>query len=165
MKSFFIISIVFLMAGAFAPAFFVKQVSAQPVSLVTRNENLIIKKDGWQIPDISNLKIEGKRAKLKRYKDNPRIYRTSYETNDFEMLYMNFDGTADIDRKVIIHNLETFDINKKIFCYRMQACLGVVAVIFYKTYYDLDGDGIFETWDIDDSITKSLIIPNWAVKK
>ncbi len=39
-----------------------------------------------------------------------------------------------------------------------------VTVLYYLTYYDLDGDGKFETWDIRDNSLKPLSMPLWVQK-
>jgi hypothetical protein len=40
---------------------------------------------------------------------------------------------------------------------------GVNALI-YHTYYDMDGDGRFEGWDIKDQTIKPLRMPRWIKK-
>lgn len=155
----------FLMAGAIAPAFFIYPVSAQILRNITQNGDIITNSEGWKLPDISKLTIENKRTKFRQNKNSPKIYETTYETNDFEFPDIDFDGNIKFDRKIVIHELTVFDINKRVFCYRMLACATEVGVVWYITYYDLNGDDIFESWDIAQDLRKPLIIPQWAVKK
>ena len=157
------------MTGIIALAFSINQVSAQSAPLVTKNGNIITKQDGWLIPDISDLKLQFSRSKFKQGKQ--KLYVTGYEPDDFELSKMNLDGTADSERKIRVYSLKVYDINKRVFCYRMMLYdvplkgEAGVGVLWYTTYYDLDGDGKFESWDVSDSTLKPLIIPQWAVKK
>jgi hypothetical protein len=157
------------MTGVIAPSFSINQISAQTASLATRSGNIITKPDGWLIPDISKLKLQFSRSKFKQGKQ--KLYVTGYEPDDFELPKMNLDGTADSERKVWVNSLRVYDIDKRVFCYRMalydvplkgEAGIGV---LWRATYYDLDGDGKFESLDIEDLPTKPLIMPQWAIKR
>lgn len=81
---------------------------------------------------------------------------------------MNYDGTPDGLRKIMLQSdIDAYDINKRVFCYRTLAWNvplegeAGVSVVIYHTYYDLDGDGIFESWDVEDLLQKPLKMPQW----
>jgi hypothetical protein len=161
------------MVGVIAPAFSIKQVSAQIAPVATRNGDIVTKPDGWPIPDVSKLKVQFGRKKFKQ--GGQKIYNTGYETiyksDDVLLPKMNFDGTTDPERKVKIYSLVVYDIDKRVFCYRMlfydvplkgEAGVGVLVI---TTYYDLDGDGKFESFDVTDEPMKPLLLPQWVIKK
>ncbi|MEP7075866.1 MAG: hypothetical protein ABI878_08645 [Acidobacteriota bacterium] len=134
---------------------------------VTRDGNLITNSDGWPIPDISSLKTVSRRSKLRSEQAKANVYVTVYDPGGIEMPRMDLDGTKNSARKVRVEKLSVYDLDTRPFCYRMlywdvpsQGAAGLTVVIFH-TYYDLDGDGKFETWDLaDKGSIQPLIIPN-----
>jgi hypothetical protein len=131
------------------------------------NEGIIINPSGWLVPDISKLKKTEPRFKWKSESHSVNIYATDYETGGLELPVMNTDGSIDPINKVAVRHLTVFDIDNRAFCYRMlfwyipPKGLQGVGVVFYHTYYDMDGDGKFESWDTKNNPAKSLKMPKW----
>lgn len=163
----FIIANIIIWICVIAPAFSIAQTSAQTTPLVTRNGNIVTKPDGWLIPDVSKFKVE---FRNKFMQDGQKTYQTSYDTKFIEIPRMYKDGTVDSQRKDMVYTLISYDIDKRVFCYRMRVSeLPLegeqgVGVLWDKIYYDLDGDGKFESWDTAAVIRSPLIIPQWAIK-
>lgn len=167
MKLVFIIAAVILITATLIPVR--AQIAAPP--LVVRNGDIITNPDGWEIPDTAKLKVESSRRKFSKFKSgkkNLKVHVTRYDTEDIELSKVNFDGSIDAKRKFFVFNLWAYDVNKRVFCYRLlvgniplpgEAGVGVV---WYMTYYDLDGDGKFESWDKDGvEMRYTPKIPEW----
>ena len=135
-----------------------------------RDGDLIIKPDGWPIPDVSKLQISQRRSKWKVAKSPVDVYYTGYKTDYMHIPKIGDDGIADPVREWSIYELNEYDIGNRKFCYRMKVWdvplpnESGVGVVYYITYYDLDGDGKFEGWDITDELFKPLRMPQWVNK-
>ncbi|MDQ4120757.1 MAG: hypothetical protein M3209_04850 [Acidobacteriota bacterium] len=135
--------------------------------LTVREGDIITKPDGWQLPDVTKLK-KPERYKDKRFDYGVDVYRNVYETNRLELPLVGYDGKPDAVRKVAVTDLIVYDIKKRPFCYQvvlwnvpLEGEVGV-GVVITQFYYDMDGDGRFESWDIASGLNKPLRIPQWA---
>jgi hypothetical protein len=132
---------------------------------VQRAGDSIIKNDGWKLPDISQLKKNGRR----RVEQTPNVYLTAYDMSEPVTTFKNqFDGTVSEKDEIRIRQLFVYDIDGRQFCYRMlysdvsKPGESGVGLSIYYSFYDLDGDGKFETWALDDRIGKPLKMPSWV---
>jgi hypothetical protein len=137
---------------------------------VYRDGELIVKRDGWEVPDVSSLRVS-QRGVWRTTETAAPVNHTMYElAGELLMPKKNFDGTVDPVRKVRVNSLIVFDIGGRRFCYRMLVWdvpapgESGVGVVFYQTFYDLDGDGKFESWDVSDTLSKPLKMPHWSQK-
>jgi hypothetical protein len=138
---------------------------------VIRKGDLLVKQGGWPLPDVTKCKNKGERSRSKfpwkETKARKDLFFTLYTDCEFDVPLMNKDGKADPIRKVRIYNIRVYDIQGREFCYTFQynhvSLPGETLAPFrYKVaYYDLDGDGKFESWDTMHEITKPPIMPEW----
>jgi hypothetical protein len=141
-------------------------VTNTPKSEVQRVGDSIIKNDGWKLPDISQLKKDERRQRVEQ---TPNVYLTVYETGERFITFKNqFDGTVSERDEIRIGQLFVYGIDGRRFCYRMlysdvpKSGESAVGLSIYYSFYDLDGDGKFETWALNDSIGKPLKMPSWV---
>jgi hypothetical protein len=132
---------------------------------VQRVGDSIIKNDGWKLPDISQFKEDGRR----RVEQKPNVRLTAYDTSKpVTTLKNQYDGTVSEKDEIRIRQLFVYDIDGRRFCYRMlysdvpKPGESAVGLSIYYSFYDLDGDGKFETWALDDTIGKPLKMPSWV---
>ena len=170
MKVAFIIASVILVVGAITTTYFIARPRFHPSSaqqqtfelqttphtekekpFALRKSEVITKPDGWKLPDISKLKILSPRRKEEAFDYGIEVYSTGYKTNHLQLPAASGNGTADPVMRVTVKELTVYDINDRTFCYKMlvwhippKGYQGVGANI-YQFYYDLDGDGKFET--------------------
>ena len=143
-------------------------VSKPPQPSIFRDGDLITKPAGWPIPDVSKLQILRQRSRWGIGEYPVAVYYTGYKTDYMHIPKVGHDGIVDSVREWSVYELSEYDIGNRKFCYRMLVWdvpleneAGVNAV-YYITYYDLDGDGKFEGWDVTDSLSKPLRMPQWV---
>jgi hypothetical protein len=125
-----------------------------PSPSVTRDGDLLVNEEGWPLPDVTQCKRKGERTNV-TYPWNARkdIFAITYNPCEIQAPYINTDGRADPIKRVNIKNVSVYDIEGREFCYRTllinvpQPGEAWIGVVFYQTYYDLDGDGKYEAWD------------------
>ena len=156
-----LLSLILFSAAAFS---FAQTASTE----VSKNGGWLTNSKGWVLPDLSKLKVE-KRQRFRSVKNTPRkIYITRYDTKDLVVFVNNADGTPNATDRIMIYSLYVYDANRRSFCYRMKYSMlpkpgeAGVGVLFDYTFYDLDGDGKFESWYLDDTSLAPLKIPDWV---
>lgn len=123
--------------------------------------HLVFKEDGWEIPDLTKCKIIEKNIKQKFESPKP-VFRNVYIPISDELLVTTRLG------EMRVTNIHEFIIEERKFCYILVVTYPLskdpnvynVGVSTNFTYYDLDGDSIFETSDNRFSYIP-LLMPKW----
>ncbi len=106
--------------------------------------SLKINEEGWELPDLSKCEMTEKQVKQKINSPKP-VFSNYYRPKVKDLLFTTSLG------EMRVLGVREFEIEKRKFCYVIYVThpLGsrVAGVSTWLTYYDLDGDGKYETKD------------------
>ena len=156
----------------------IQQINSSGKSETFINEN------GWEIPNLSSSKISSFNPKLK-VKDigNVTVNMKEYEPSINIITDEPFASINQSLGQIKYRTIHEYSINNHIFCYKIQANRVTVdektgsitqssGSLFFFSYYDENGDGIFETLVLDEVGPSGFSIfsdpphiPKWVLQK
>jgi hypothetical protein len=134
----------------------------------------IIKKDGWTIPGLKQSEIKKPRHSNDSV-SGQKIFFTVLEPKqdvitEFAPDTLQQKAPLLLNKKWLVDSITQYDINNRIFCYKVFLSIvdtnvsGEVNTRYGAStaivYYDEDGDGKFETLDLEDNLARPRI-PQW----
>jgi hypothetical protein len=143
-----------------------------------QNKSRIIKNEGWQIPEIQNLKMNKPTFKDMK-SDNGKSFtvKTTYFSPESDIFY-TVDGfsknSTRLFGKLKLYGVKEFSLSGKTFLYEVTA--GQVMSnngenynsnhggLYQYILLDNNGDGKFETLIDDYTLTSDVLIPKWATE-
>ena len=140
-------------------------------------EYIRVRKEGWAIPDLAQCKVDSPRRKNESdKKELKKVYLTWYEPKEeisvIEHPLGGMPCPSEKAKKLRIRNIAVYDVGKRRFCVTVWTtrvpCVGESALLSVSpiSYYDEDGDGVFETLDASESaIDSPSHIPKWVTAK
>ena len=141
----------------------------------------VIKKEGWKIPGLAQSRIAGYRRAFAAHGEAPvQIYVTAFKpireiVVNTSLYSFPEDGETLVIRQlpISIRSIVRYEVGGKAFCYSIQ---GVEALYNKRTdtggyggeygflYYDNDGDGKFESFEIGGHILPfTPKVPTWVL--
>lgn len=142
----------------------------------------LIKEDGWEIPGLAKSKIMLPRRAFQDYSEKPvsQLYVTEFKpigkaVAAIPIYFIRKDGEEIVTRQqqITVKSIEKYDVNKKAFCFIVSGIgishdkktgQGGYAGGFSFVYYDNDGDGKFETYELAADTTPPFVphVPEWV---
>jgi hypothetical protein len=140
----------------------------------------VIKEGGWEIPGLAQSEIVDQRHSFKGYSEKPvpQLYVIAFKPSRKvivalpQYFFRNDEEMVVRENQIEVRSIEQFDVNKKVFCYVVGGLIVIsnkitgesgYAGIFIAVYYDNDGDGKFEAYDLR-GVPAPFIpkIPKWV---
>lgn len=160
--------------------------TAQPPE-IQRSEDgqTYVRKDGWPIPSFGEAEREEVETFIPTAEGRTvKVYRTSIKVHSFLLFTGNPLHFIGIGRKdILIQAVKEYRTSAGIFCYKFLVndadvdentgkLLPTRHILYPYSYYDEDGDGIFESLVISEKKDRfghegfygEPHLPNWAVK-
>jgi hypothetical protein len=169
-----------LLAGIIAKVTYGRFTATQSVH--QPNIKRVVKEQGWEIIGLKQSSVVEPRHIFEGYGEKPaQIYATAFRPNQEVVtevpLYRLLEGgevLAIKEQSISIRSIVRYDVHEKVFCYFVR---GVGAFYDKKSgyggyggeygflYYDNDGDGKFENFEIGGHIPPFVPqVPEWVLK-
>jgi len=154
---------------------------APTLDVISTDTARVVNESGWEIPGLAGAQVSHPRKRYHRPPDD--LFITGLTPPDRNSAAKLIDVTSQNPDSLLIREscwtvmrMEALDINSNVFCYLvylggLRDCTnqkqGVLAIAIEYQYYDMDGDGRFETreWGIQFLPTFDPPIPDWVRTK
>lgn len=148
-------------SGAVTPTPERLSASDRQTDFVQVDKQIFVRKDGWKVPEIPWEK--GQKTIQQTKSDRGKqvgIELVEIEPHPFPVISEPLGESEGGSRKIQIQNARAFSFRNQIFCYRFLVnhvkvdddakVFSSIGALFFFSYYDEDGDGIFETLYFDE---------------